>query len=177
VDGSGYGAYTSGGSVQLVENTFTNLDHLIAEEVAILGTDVDGNTEVYDTETVDVSGDITLKDGSDYNFVVKAQVGLPSTYILKPMRLDLRTQQGSAMGSIKKISEVIISFYKTINAKIGSETDELYEIEWPTTLFTGSKIVSHDGGYDMDDNIIISGSDPTPCTVRAIIPRVEQTGR
>jgi len=34
-----------------------------------------------------------------------------------------------------------------------------------------------DGGFDVENPFEITGSDPMPCSVRAIIPRIEQTGR
>lgn len=115
----------------------------------------------------------------------KVIVGLPYTYKLQPMRIDISTQMGTSKGSIKKISELVISFLKTLNAKYGSSDDELLNIDWRTTedydsppdLFTGDKVVSFDGGFSTEDIIIISGDDPFPCTVRAIIPRLEKTGR
>lgn len=114
-----------------------------------------------------------------HNFVRKAIVGLPFRYELKPMRLDTQTQSGSTKGSIKKFSEVVISFYNTLNAQYGKDTDNLHDITWPssTELYTGDRVVVADGGFGVEDDFVISGNDPMPCTVRAIIPRMEQTGR
>ncbi len=110
--------------------------------------------------------------------------GLPSTYQLSPMRLVADTQAGTSLGSITKVSEVIVSLYKSLNVKIGDGIDE-YDLDWrstevydsPPNLFTGMVIVSHDGGFNTESNIVISGSDPFPCTIRAIIARIEKTGR
>jgi hypothetical protein len=148
--------------------------------VTILGTDVDDNTTVYDTEVVDSSGEITLMTLSPHahNFVRKAHAGLPYRYKLKPMRLDLVTQSGTAMGSIKKIAEAVISFLNTLKAKYGADTDSLKDIdEFGSTLYTGDVIANLDSGFESEDSILISGNDPMPCTVRSIIPRVEKTGR
>lgn len=157
-----------------LESTFTGLDHLEGETVSILG---DG--AVFANETVS-SGSVTIREE-----VNKAHIGLPSRYSLKPMRLDLTTPGGVTIGSIKKIAQLVISFFETLNAQHGTSTDDLIPIEWRTTeaydsppaLFTGEKIVSHDGGFSDEDSILISGNDPLPCTIRAIIPRVEKTGR
>lgn len=153
--------------------TLTGLGHLEGKTVAVLG-----NGAVFAENTVS-SGSITLAET-----VTKAQVGLPYTYELEPMRLDIVTQSGTAQGSVKKIAEVVISFFDTLNAQYG-DGEDTYKIDWRTTekydsppsLFTGDKVVSFDGGFSTEDRIIISGSDPLPCTVRSIIPRVEKTGR
>ena len=153
----------------------TPLKHLIGESVSILS---DGTVQA--AQTVDSSGNITIPSGSKL-----LQIGLPYTYKLSPMRLDYTTPgEGTTHGAKKVINEIGISFYKTLNAKYGINATDLYDIEWEkeelaTTkaLFTGDVTVHLDGGFNTNDNIYISGSDPLPCTVRAIIPRVEKTGR
>ena len=154
--------------------TITGLDHLEGETVAVLG---DG--AVLPTNTVS-GGSITLAES-----VSVAQVGLPYTYKLKPMRMDQNIQQDTSKGSTKKFAEVVISFFKTLNAKFG-DGNTTFKIPWressdaygdPPALFTGDKEVVADGGFDVEDPFEITGSDPMPCSVRAIIPRIEQTGR
>lgn len=154
-------------------STLTNLGHLEGETVSILG-----NGAVF-TPIVVSGAEITLPET-----VTKAHVGLPFTYQLKPMRLDVSTGLGTTHGSIKKVSELVISFFKTLNAEYGDgtttnkinwRTEEVYDS--PPDLFTGNKTITFDGGFSIDDPIIISGSDPLPCTVRAIIARTEKTGR
>jgi hypothetical protein len=155
-------------------STITGLDHLEGETVAILA---DG--AVQPSKTVS-SGAITLTDAASV-----VQVGIPYTYKLKPMRMDQNTQQGTSKGSVKKITEAVISFYKTLNARYGDGTDT-YDINWretsaeyttPPDLVTGDKVVVADGGFSVEDPFQIEGSDPMPCSIRAIIPRIEQTGR
>ena len=151
----------------------SSLGHLEGETVSILG-----NGGVFPPEVV-TNSEITIDAA-----VFIAHVGLPYTYQVSPMRLDVTTPIGTTHGSIKKISEVVISFFKTLNAQYGDGTNT-YDINWRTTevydsppaLFTGDKTVAFDSGFSTDDDIIISGSDPLPCTVRAIIPRIEKTGR
>jgi len=182
-DSSGYDAWESGGTAQHVANEFINLGHLIGETVTVFGTDVDGITVVYDDEVVDASGDIDIssEDPHAHNFVKIARVGLRYIYIIKPMRLDMITSQGTTKGSIKKFAEVVISFFKTRGAKQGKDVDNLHTIsDLPTdgsSVFTGDTVVSTDGGYSVEDNFCISGEDPTPCVVRAIVPRVKKIGR
>ena len=153
---------------------FTGLDHLNGEEIAILG---DG--AVFPAQTVS-GGAITLTEE-----VSRAIMGLAYRYTLKPMRFDLTSRQGTSKGSIKVIREVVISFFETLNAQYGIDASELFDIDWrgtealgePPALYTGDKIVVSDSGFDVEDSIIISGADPLPCLIRAIVPRLEVTGR
>jgi len=155
-------------------DTFSGLGHLEGEEVSILG---DGG--VLASKTV-ADGKIAVDEA-----VSVVHVGLPSTYRLSPMRMDISTQTGTTMSRVKKISEISISLYKSLNVQYGDSTTA-HDIEWRTTepygnppeLFTGiTPKQTFDGGFKEEDPIIISGSDPLPCTVRAIIPRIQTTGR
>jgi hypothetical protein len=151
--------------------TLSGLDHLEAMEVAILA---DG--AVFPNETVS-GGAITLSES-----ITKAHVGLPYTYKLNPMRPDLTIGGSTSKGSKLNITTAFVSFFQTLNAEVGDGTDD-YTIDWreddalgsPPALFTGDKEVIHDGGFDVEGNFIISGSDPMPCTVRAIVLRMEAT--
>lgn len=147
--------------------TITGLTHLEGETVQVYGDGV-----VLDEEVVS-SGQITASAA-----ISKAQVGLSYTYQLKPMRMDISGQSGTSKGSIKKIAEVAYSFFKTLGAKQGDGTTQR-SISFPASpaFFTGDIVAVYDGGYGVEDSVVVSGSDPVPCTVRAIIPRVEKTGR
>ena len=153
--------------------TISGLDHLEGETVAVL---VDGAKQAEQTVS---GGEITITESGD-----KAIVGLPYTYQVSPMRLDITTPKGTTHGSIKKIAEIVASFFKTGGARFGDGTDT-YNIDFrteepydtPPALFTGDMTLTFDGGFTTEDNIVISGSDPLPCTVRAIVARIDITGR
>jgi hypothetical protein len=154
--------------------TVTGLDHLEGETVNIYG---DG--AVYDDKVV-TGGEVTLDTAC-----ALIHVGLSYRYTLKSMRLDINSESGSSMASKKKISEVAISFYNTFDANYGKDVDNLYDINWrseedmsaPPVMFTGNKYVVADGGFDTEDSLVISGNSPAPCIIRAIIVRMEVTGR
>ena len=161
------GVVDTGGDVTI------EVAHLEGEELAVLG---DGAVQASKTVS---DGIITIDEVAD-----RAVAGLSYTYQVSPMRLDVMTSKGTTSGSVKNISELVISFFATMNAQVGDGTDT-YDIDWRTTedydsppaLFTGMKTVSFPSGFSTEDNIVISGSDPLPCTVRALIPRIEVTGR
>jgi hypothetical protein len=154
----------------------TGLDHLEDKLVAILA---DG--EVLDQQRVS-GGKIVLSTPA-----LNVRAGLPYDSLATPMRMDLNLQSGTTSGSIKKISEIVLSFHDTLNAQYGASETSLFDIDWTNVrwknsseiegLFTGNVTVAFDGGFDVEDTLLISQSDPLPCTVRAIIPRMEKTGR
>ena len=155
--------------------TMASLDHLEGETVQVI---VDGARQADKTVS---GGQITIDKAG-----TRAVAGLGYEYKVSPMRLDVN---GKTYGSVKKISSVEISFYKTLFAKYGDGVTQ-NEIKWRTTenydgppeLFTGTKggddgRLTFDGGFSTEDNMVISGSEPYPCTVRAIIPHIEKVGR
>lgn len=94
------------------------------------------------------------------------------------MRLDVTTQGGTTHGSIKKTAEIVVSFYNSLDVNYGSSMSDLHAVTGlGTALYTGDVVLPFDGGFTLDDDIYISGDGPFPCVVRAIIPRVDKTGR
>ncbi len=160
----------------ILTDTITGLDHLEGKTVAILA---DG--EVLDQQKV-ADGQVSLSTQAR-----NVRVGLPFVSQVTPMRMDLNLPTGTTHGSIKKISEIVVSFHDTLNAKYGYSDDNLFDFDWTNVrwvntskiegLFSGDITAAFDGGFNTDDTMIISQSDPLPATIRAIIPRVEKTGR
>ena len=158
--------------------TLTGLTHLIAETVTVLGDGV----KYTPTAVVNASGEVTISTA-----VEKAQVGLSKDSLLQPMRIVLGGQGGTSMGSITRVNELVVSFLNTGAAKYGSSEDDLHSIDFTdirwtnsseiTGLFTGEVVVSMPGGFDPLNPIIITSDGPMPCTVRAIVPRMDITGR
>jgi hypothetical protein len=137
--------------------TITGLDHLEGETVSVLA---DG--AVADDEVVS-SGQITIDQASTVH------VGLSYTYKLKPMR--------RGMGETGRSAEVVLSVHRSLGADYGDGTDT-YDVEFAgTDLETGDIVVHTDEGYNMDEPFEVTGSDPLPCTIRALVPRLEKTGR
>jgi hypothetical protein len=155
------------------DTTVDGLDHLEGETVSVLA---DGAVQA--SKTV-LGGSITIDESAD-----RVVVGLPYLPQVSPMRLDISTPGGTTHGSKKKITELVLSLFASMNTKYGDGTDT-HSIDFRTTepygsppdLFTGDVDVVFDGGFSTEDNIVISCSDPLPLTVRAIIARTEQTGR
>jgi len=153
--------------------TISGLGHLESETVKVLG---DG--AVFTEETV-VSGGFTMAETASH--VIS---GLPFRYTVKPMRFDLQVD-GGTKGSIKRFPEIVASFYESVNVNYGIDTDNLFNIDFrtneaygsPPALFTGDKVLAHEGGFDAEDSVIFTSNDPTPCTIRALVPRIGSVGR
>jgi len=151
-------------------NIVSGLEFIENETVKVLG---DG---AYVGEFVVSQGQVVLPD-----LYSRIAVGLPYRYRAQPTRFD----SDGSLGTIRKINELVISFMDTLNARYGVKDGLVYDIDWrtdenyttPPKLFTGDKIVTYDGGFSFEDPVIIEGDDPFPCTIRAIVIRVEKTGR
>ena len=160
-------------------STVSGLSHLEGKTVKVLGDGV-----VFDDAVVS-SGAITTKLAGVTTTVSKAQVGLAYTSTLIPMKPYLRTREGTTQGSIVKVPRMGISFLNTAGAKYGSSTSALFDIDFDnsmwsnvsdiTGLYMEDVSVSVDGGFTRDNNLIISSVAPLPCTVRALLPSLEQT--
>jgi hypothetical protein len=157
-------------------NVVTGLGHLESKVVKILA---DG--EVINDQRV-INGRIQLTTQA---FNVRVGLGYDSK--LTPMRMDVNTSSGTTHGSIKQTTEMVVSFMDTVGAKYGKDDSSLFDIDFNRAglkntskvegLFTGDVTVPFAGGFDIDDSMVISQSDPLPCIVRAIVPRVNKTGR
>jgi len=157
--------------------TISGLTHLLGETVTILA---DG--EVIDDQVVSDTGTITLTTAASL-----VHVGLAFTSKLEPMKPVIETRMGSSAASIVACHDMGISFHNTSGVQYGTSDDELYDIDfddvrWENTcekddLFTGVVRVSVNGGFSLDNPLIISTDEPLPCTVRALIPAVNVTGR
>ncbi|KKL54558.1 hypothetical protein LCGC14_2264210, partial [marine sediment metagenome] len=145
--------------------------HLEGETVAILADGVSVAPQVVS------SGTITLATAAS-----KVHYGLPFTPQVKPMRLDVETGAGSSHGSISQIPELVLSLLESKNVSFGDSIDDLVDVDLDhedlvnnseiTDVFTGDVTVSQDGGFSIEDSIVISSSktntvtDATPLTLR-----------
>jgi hypothetical protein len=102
-----------------------------------------------------------------------------------PMRLEAGSQDGTAQGKIKRISEVIIRFFETLGGKCGRYGEELDSLSFrdpetpmgsPPVIASGDHRVDFPGDYDRDALIEIVQDEPLPMTVTAIMPQMRTYG-
>lgn len=155
-------------------NSIGGLGHLIGETVSILAQG--GN---HADKVVSALGYVTLDDDLT---VTDAQIGLPYTAIIKPMKIP----QGELLAaSLKRITEWAGNWYNTGYAEYGSDNSvansDMDIIEFREAddeadvpeLFTGSKELDWPGGFEDEGNVIIQSDRPLPMCVLSLTMLVE----
>ena len=153
-------SHTSGDTVKEVVNIIAGLDHLEGQTVSIL---VDGAT--HPTKVV-ASNQITLD-----RFGTDVKVGLSYTSILKTMRIDAGSQDGTSQGKTKRIYEVTARLFETVGVEVGPDLNNMERIPFRTSAdpmdqgippFTGDKEVEFRGNYDTDGFMMVRQTQPLP---------------
>ncbi len=153
---------------------FSGLDHLEGETVQILA---DG-APVPD-KTV-LAGSITLLSSASV-----VHVGFNKPAIIKTLRLEAGSANGTAQGKIKRINKVNIRLFDTLGAKVGPTEDKTDIIPFRSTSdlmdsspprFSGDKELPFPSGYDKEGEIVIRQDQPLPLTVLSIMPLVRTSG-
>ena len=163
-------SHTSGDTVKEVVNIIAGLDHLEGQTVSIL---VDGAT--HPTKVV-ASNQITLD-----RFGTDVKVGLSYTSILKTMRIDAGSQDGTSQGKTKRIYEVTARLFETVGVEVGPDLDNMERVPFRTSAdpmdqgippFTGDKEVEFRGNYDTDGFMMVRQTQPLPLTLLSLYPRL-----
>jgi hypothetical protein len=150
--------------------TFTGLDHLEGQTVAILA---DGAT--HPDKSVS-SGSVVL-DRSATN----VKMGLAYHSILKTMRIDAGSQDGTSQGKTKRIYEITARLYQSVGVEIGPDLSNMERIPFRTSanpmdegipVFTGDKEIEFRGNYDTDGYILVRQTQPLPFTILSLYPRL-----
>lgn len=149
------------------QTTFSGFDHLEGETVQVVA---DGN--YVGTKTVS-SGDITLDSAAD-----EVIAGLSYEAEIIPVAPQAGSAFGVPTGHIRRISEALIEFVRTLHAKYGPDgkttrdtisfRDASQIANENTTLFTGIKRVAIDGNNDREASVAITSDLPVPMEVRSI---------
>lgn len=139
--------------------TVTGLSYLEGEEVAIVG---DGAVMASKTVT---SGSITL----DYE-VTTVKLGLPFTPLIRPMAINVPTQNGNNLFLPKTIKSIFIDFVDSDAIEMNGELIRPFlfdvdEYNVPVTLKTGYAQLMPMRGWSGDAVIDITQSVPMPFTV------------
>jgi len=149
-------------------DTFSGLDHLEGEEVAIVA---DGS--VLPNETV-TSGEVTTD--ALYSVV---HVGLPYTSVLRTLPLEGGGDEGTAQGKIKRIDTLSLRLVNSLGFKHGNTLDELIQVSFRESndemnvsppLFTGDQVVEFEGEYELSGQYYIVQEQAYPLTVLALMP-------
>ena len=163
-------AHTSGDTVKQVVNSLSGLNHLEGQTVSILA---DGAT--HPDKTVS-SNAVTLD-----RFANSVKIGLGYTSILKTMRIDAGSQNGTSQAKTKRIYEVTARLYESVGVEVGPDLNNMERVPFRTSAnpmdqgippFTGDKEVEFRGNYDTDGFMIVRQTQPLPLTILSLYPRL-----
>jgi len=163
-------SHTSGATVKQVVNAVSGLNHLEGQVVNILA---DGATHPEKTVS---SNAITLD-----RFANSIKVGLPYTSLLKTMRIDAGSENGTSQAKTKRIYEVTARLYESVGIEVGPDLNNMERVPFRTSAdpmdqgippFTGDKEVEFRGNYDTDGFMIVRQTQPLPLTVLSLYPRL-----
>lgn len=129
------------------------------------------------------SGVITLNYAASV-----VQIGLRQIPLMRTMRLDGGSQNGTAQGKLKKINVVVVRLLNSLGVKggsgIGNNPWQIFDFRLPSTpmdtpnpLFTGDHLFNYDNGIDTDAIINISSDFDYPITLLSIMPDVDVRDR
>ena len=157
----------TGGSWGISTDVVSNLDHLDGREVQVYA-----DTVEQESKTV-IDGSITIDDA----FIVV--VGLPYTSYITTMPMEAGSQNGTAVGKRKRISEMAIRVWNTIGVKVGRDLDNLYDtIYKQKEPFTGViPNIKYNQGWVWDANITVEQSHPYPMNILSIAPIVTEVDK
>ena len=151
-------------------SSLSALSHLEGENVSILANGANHGSKVVSSAAVTLDRSTT-----------KAHVGLPYHSTLQTMRLEAGSTDGTAQGKVKRIDEVTVRLFRTVNALVGGDVTTVDRISFRSgadpmdvaiPLFTGDKEIEMPSGYDQDAFVVVKQDLPLPMTLLAVFARV-----
>jgi len=200
VDGSGYTAYSSAGSIYHATNgsaftTYTSGGIVRATQTTIAVAHLEGQSIM---ALIDgkVSGPHTVSSGvvTPSESYGVAQCGLPYTFQIEPAQLPYGTQIGTGAGKKGRIpgsalwlvdagpfSYYGVDYDKEGRVRHSGETIDFqrasHNTAHATPFFTGIWHVDFGGDWSPDPRMEFSGSDPVPFTLAAVGPIMSRSER
>jgi hypothetical protein len=120
------------------------------------------------------SGSITLDKPS-----FRVVVGLPYQSYITTMPMEAGSQNGTAVGKRKRISEMAIRVWNSLGVKVGRDLNNLYDtIYQQTEPYTGViPNIKYNQGWVWDANITVEQSHPYPMNILSIAPIVTEVDK
>lgn len=150
------------------ETTFSGLDHLEGETVAIIA---DGGEA---TEQVVTGGEVTIQDAAS---VVTVGLRIDSTAFLQRVELgDLRTQ--TSQSDVKKIGTMYVRLWRSLGVTVGETLSEMSNviyrnaadiIDIAVPLYTGDAEAVFPGGYSQGGDIYVRNATVYPTTLLSVV--------
>jgi len=148
----------SGGST----SSISGLSHLEGETVAVKVNDAPQPDKTVSSGAIAISPAGTA-----------AEVGLPYTHTLTTLPPEFGAQAGASLSRLRRIHEVVLYLRASSGGLINND-DIIYrssadDMGAALPLFTGTFRYTPDDSWDRDGNITISGSQPLPFNLTALI--------
>jgi len=125
------------------------------------------------SKTVSADGTFTLSTSA-----TTVIVGFKYKSRIKTLAVEAGSQIGSALGSIERVDQAKVHFYRSANASIGSTeqdaADNLDEIPFrsaslasatPTPLYTGYKVIDIANDYERGAQVVVETQGPLAMTI------------
>jgi len=150
--------------------TLAGLNHLEGQTVQIL---TDGAVH---PDRIVAQGTVTLEWPAS-----TIHAGLPAPCRIATMGIAGGSQNGTAQGKTKRVTNVKVRVHRTLGGALGSAPDKLETLDFrhadipmgsPPELYTGEKNVVWPGGYESESRIWYINEQPLPVTLLAFMPMV-----
>jgi hypothetical protein len=169
IDGTGYGAYTKGGTGYLTTTTISGLDHLEGETAVALA---DGNVL---PDLLVTDGTVTLPEPASI-----VHIGLGYLAEIETLDIDFQSPQGTVQSRKKAIDRVALRVRDTRGLSVGASADKQYEFKERNVSdgynriseITGEQRVHIATDWSDGGRMVIQQKYPLPATILAIIPEV-----
>jgi hypothetical protein len=178
VDTTNFAAYVKGGEMREKVSIISGLTHLEGEAVQVFA---DGATQ---TQKTVAAGQITLDSPAGL-----VHVGLPVDRLWRSLKLAYGGgRQGTAVGRLKNISDLVVAVMETAEGAFSWSVEEdgvrneaaqldlrnANDLDGdPVEFYTGEVRLGLESGFDQDLRIVLTGGQPVPATVLAIVPEME----
>lgn len=156
-----------GGQWGISTDAVSGLDHLNGRTVQVYADCKEQATKIVDNGSIDI----------DDAFI--AVVGLPYTSYITTMPMEAGSQNGTAVGKRKRISEMAIRVWNSIGVRVGRDLENLYDtIYQQQKPFTGViPNIKYNQGWVWDANITVEQSHPYPMNILSIAPIVTEVDK
>ena len=158
----------SGGEWGISTDTVSGLSHLKGRTVQVFADGIEQSEKV-----VSSGGNINVDDA----FLVV--VGLGYTSYITTMPMEAGSQNGTAVGKRKRISEMAIRVWNSLGVRVGRNLNKLYDtIYKQKEPFTGViPNIKYNQGWVWDANITVEQSHPYPMNILSIAPIVTEVDK
>jgi hypothetical protein len=166
----------AGGSWGLSIETLSGLSHLEGEEIQIFADGAEQTPQTVENGSIDLE-----LDGW------KIIVGLGYQSYITTMPMEAGSQNGTAVGKRKRVSELSLRVWRTLGCRVGTNLNNLQNVGFrnpqtemgtPEPLYTGIiPNIKYNQGWVWDANITVEQSRPFPMNILAIAPIVTEVDK